>query len=203
MKIFCVGRNYTEHAKELNNEVPDAPVIFMKPATALLKDNKPFYFPDFTKDLHYETEIVLRIGKNGKNIEEKFATKYIDAVTVGIDFTARDLQSKQKAKGLPWEISKAFDQSAVVGKWIPVTEIKKLNHINFCMYQNKTLKQKGNTKDLIFPMEKVISYISSFFTLQKGDLLFTGTPVGVGQVNIGDKIEAFIENDSLLEFEIK
>jgi len=203
MKIFCVGRNYTEHAKELNNEVPDAPVIFMKPATALLKDNKPFYFPDFTKDLHYETEIVLRIGKNGKNIEEKFATKYIDAVTVGIDFTARDLQSKQKAKGLPWEISKAFDHSAVVGKWIPVTEIKKLNHINFCMYQNKTLKQKGNTKDLIFPIEKVISYISSFFTLQKGDLLFTGTPVGVGQVNIGDKIEAFIENDSLLEFEIK
>ena len=203
MKIFCVGRNYAEHAKELNNEVPDAPVIFMKPNTALLQDNKPFYFPDFTKDLHYETEIVLRISKNGKNIEEKFASKYIDAVTVGIDFTARDLQSKQKAKGLPWEISKAFDHSAVIGKWIPVSEIKNRNAIRFCMYQNKTLKQDGNTKDLIFPFEKIIGYISKFFTLQKGDLLFTGTPFGVGQVNIGDKIEAFIGNDSLLEFEVK
>ena len=203
MKIFCIGRNYAEHAKELNNEVPDAPVIFMKPQTALLQNNRPFYFPDFTKDLHYETEIVLKIGKNGKNVPTQFAGAYIDAVTVGIDFTARDLQSKQKAKGLPWEISKAFDHSAVIGKWIPRVEIKKLDNINFCMYQNRELKQKGNTKDLIFPMEKVIAYISGFFTLQKGDLLFTGTPFGVGQVQIGDKIEAFIENDSLLEFEIK
>lgn len=203
MKIFCIGRNYAEHAKELNNEVPDAPVIFMKPQTALLQNNKPFYFPDFTKDLHYETEIVLKIGKNGKNVPEKFAGVYIDSVTVGIDFTARDLQAKQKAKGLPWEISKAFDYSAVIGKWMPVKEFKDLKNIHFCMYQNKVMKQNGNTKDLIFPFEKVISYISQFFTLQKGDLLFTGTPFGVGQVNIGDKIEAFIENDSLLEFEIK
>ncbi len=203
MKIFCIGRNYAEHAKELNNEVPDAPVIFMKPQTALLQNNKPFYFPDFTKDLHYETEIVLKIGKNGKNVPEKFAGVYIDSVTVGIDFTARDLQSKQKAKGLPWEISKAFDHSAVIGKWMPIKEFKDLKNIRFCMYQNKVMKQNGNTKDLIFPFEKVISYISQFFTLQKGDLLFTGTPVGVGQVQIGDKIEAFIENDSLLEFEIK
>ncbi len=203
MKIFCIGRNYAEHAKELNNEVPDAPVIFMKPQTALLQNNKPFYFPDFTKDLHYETEIVLKIGKNGKNISDKFAINYIDSITVGIDFTARDLQNQQKAKGLPWEISKAFDHSAVIGKWMPLTDFKKLNNIYFCMYQNKVMKQNGNTKDLIFPFEKVISYISKFFTLQKGDLLFTGTPFGVGQVQIGDKIEAFVENDSLLEFEIK
>jgi len=203
MKIICVGRNYTEHAKELNNEVPESPVIFLKPDTAKLKDNKPFFYPDFTKDLHYETEIVLKIGKHGKNIQEQFAPKYIDEITVGIDFTARDLQSEQKKKGLPWEIAKSFDQSAVIGKWMPVTAFKDLNNIYFCLYLNKQLKQKGNTKDMLFSFEKIISYSSRFFTLLKGDLIFTGTPSGVGPVKIGDKLEAFIEDDSLLEFNVR
>lgn len=203
MKIICVGRNYTEHAKELNNEVPESPVIFLKPDTAKLKDNKPFFYPDFTKDLHYETEIVLKIGKHGKNIQEQFALKYIDEITVGIDFTARDLQSEQKKKGLPWEIAKSFDQSAVIGKWMPVTAFKDLNNIYFCLYLNKQLRQKGNTKDMLFSFEKIISYSSRFFTLLKGDLIFTGTPSGVGPVKIGDKLEAFIEDDSLLEFNVR
>lgn len=203
MKIICVGRNYTEHAKELNNEVPENPVIFMKPDTAKLKDNKPFFYPDFTKELHYETEIVLKIGKHGKNIQEQFAHRYIDEITVGIDFTARDLQSEQKKKGLPWEIAKSFDQSAVIGKWMPVTAFKDLNNIYFCLYLNKQLKQKGNTKDMLFSFEKIISYTSRFFTLLKGDLIFTGTPSGVGPVKIGDKLEAFIEDDSLLEFNVR
>lgn len=203
MKIICVGRNYVAHVQELNNEVPDNPVIFLKPDTAKLTDNKPFFYPDFTKELHYETEVVLKIAKHGKNIQEKFALKYIDSLTVGIDFTARDLQNEQKKKGLPWEIAKSFDQSAAIGKWMPVTEFKNLKNIDFCMYQNRELKQRGNTKNMIFPFEKIISYVSQFFTLLKGDLIFTGTPVGVGEVKIGDKIEAFLENDSLLEFNVK
>src|SRR5437868_3586387 len=144
MKIFCVGRNYAEHAAEMKSEVPDKPVIFMKPVTAELKNNKPFFYPDFTRDLHYETEVVLKVKKNGKNILEKFALDYISEITVGIDFTARDLQSEQKKKGLPWEIAKSFDGSAVVGKWLTVSAMKNLRDINFCMYQNKQLKQKGN-----------------------------------------------------------
>lgn len=203
MTIFCVGRNYAEHAREMNHALPDKPVVFLKPGTALLQNNKPFYYPDFTKELHYETEIVLKISKNGKHIEEKFAHNYFNEVTVGIDFTARDLQSEQKKKGLPWEISKAFDQSAVVGKFMPLSEIKDIHDLYFCLYKNKELVQKGNTKDVIFTFEKMISYVSQFFTLHKGDLFFTGTPVGVGEVKIGDKLEAFIENDTLLEFEIK
>ncbi len=203
MKIICVGRNYVAHAKELNNEVPTAPVVFMKPSTALLKDNQPFYLPAFTKDMHYETEIVLRIGKNGKHIQQEFANAYIKDITVGIDFTARDLQQHQKEKGLPWEIAKAFDGSAVIGTFIPLSQVKDLKNINFCMYLNKKLMQNGNTGNVLFSFDKIISYVSQFFTLQQGDLIFTGTPEGVGQVHVGDKIEAFIENDSLLEFEIK
>ncbi len=203
MKIICIGRNYVAHAQELNNEVPEDPIIFMKPDTAKITDNKPFFYPDFTKDLHYETEVVMRIAKHGKNIQEKFALKYIDSLTVGIDFTARDLQNNQKKKGLPWEIAKSFDQSAAIGKWMPVTAFKDLKNIDFCMYLNRELKQRGNTKNMIFSFEKIISYASQFFTLLKGDLIFTGTPVGVGPVKIGDKLEAFLENDSLLEFDVK
>jgi 2-keto-4-pentenoate hydratase/2-oxohepta-3-ene-1,7-dioic acid hydratase in catechol pathway len=203
MKIICVGRNYADHAKELKNEVPSEPVIFMKPKNALLQNNHPFYYPEFTDNLHYECELVLRICKNGKHIQEKFADKYYDQLGVGIDFTARDLQDKQKQKGLPWEIAKAFDNSAVVGQFIPITPELDKKDINFCLYKNKQIVQQGNTKDLLFTFDFLIAYISKFFTLNIGDLVYTGTPAGVGPVEIGDKLEAFIENDSLLEFEIK
>lgn len=203
MKIFCVGRNYTAHAEELRNEVPAEPVIFMKPKTALLYNNQPFFYPGFTKDLQYECELVLQICKNGKHIKEKFADRYYDKITVGIDFTARDLQTRQKEKGLPWEIAKAFDNSAVVGKMIDLTPDIDRKDINFCLYKNRELMQQGNTGSLLFPFDQLIAYISTFFTLNIGDLVFTGTPAGVGPVQIGDKLEAFIEDDSLLEFDVK
>lgn len=203
MKIICVGRNYADHAKELKNEVPTEPVIFMKPKNALLQNNHPFYYPEFTDNLHYECELVLRICKNGKHIQEKFADKYYDQIGIGIDFTARDLQDKQKQKGLPWEIAKAFDNSAVVGQFIPITPELDKKDINFCLYKNKEIVQHGNTKDLLFSFDFLVAYISKFFTLNIGDLVFTGTPAGVGPVEIGDTLEAFIENDSLLEFMVK
>jgi len=203
MKIICVGRNYADHARELNNELPTEPVLFMKPKNALLQNNHPFYYPDFTDNLHYECELVLRICKNGKHIQEKFADKYYDAISVGIDFTARDLQDKQKSKGLPWEIAKSFDNSAVVGKFMPIASQPDIKDINFCLYKNKEIVQQGNTRDLIFSFDFLVSYISRFFTLNIGDLIFTGTPAGVGPVEIGDTLEAFIENDSLLEFMVK
>ena len=203
MKIICVGRNYADHAKELKNEVPTEPVIFMKPKNALLQNNHPFYYPEFTDNLHYECELVLRICKNGKHIQEKFADKYYDQIGIGIDFTARDLQDKQKQKGLPWEIAKSFDNSAVVGQFIPITPELDKKDINFCLYKNKELVQQGHTKDLLFSFDFLVAYISKFFTLNIGDLIFTGTPAGVGPVEIGDTLEAFIENDSLLEFMVK
>lgn len=203
MKIICCGRNYAEHAKEMKHDIPDKPVIFMKPDTALKRKNIPFFFPDFSNEVHYETELVLRICKNGKNIEEKFAGKYYDQITVGIDFTARELQSEAKKKGWPWEISKAFDNSACVGDFLPVSKFPDLYNINFCMYKNRELAQKGNSKDVLFSFEKVISYASQFFLLLEGDLIFTGTPEGVGPVAKGDHIECFIEDDSLLEFDVK
>ncbi len=203
MKIICCGRNYAEHAKEMHHAVEDNPVIFMKPDTALKRKNLPFFLPAFSAEVHYETEIVLRICKHGKSIEEKFAHKYFDQLTVGIDFTARDLQSEMKKKGLPWEIAKAFDNSACVGDFLPAEKIPDLDNINFCMYKNRQVAQKGNTKDMIFSFAKIISYASQFFTLLEGDLIFTGTPVGVGPVAINDHIECFIEDDSLLEFDVK
>jgi acylpyruvate hydrolase len=199
MKFICIGRNYMEHAKELKNELPDKPIVFLKPATALLKDNKPFYLPDWSNDLHYETEIVLKVCKQGKYVEEKFAHKYYDEVTVGIDFTARDLQAQQKVKGLPWEIAKAFDHSAVIGEF----RKPKYKNINFSMNLNGVEKQKGNTGDVIFSFEKIISYASQFFTLQQGDLIFTGTPAGVGPVKQGDRLEGFLEGEKVFDFEIK
>lgn len=203
MKIFCVGRNYAEHAKELKNEVPAAPVIFMKPQTALLTDNQDFYYPNFTKDLHYECEIVLRICKNGRSVSEKFARSYYNAVTVGIDFTARDLQQHQKEKGLPWEIAKAFDNSAVIGQWKNITEEEKNHPLLFSLKKNNEVVQEGNTENLLFSFEKVIAYVSQFFTLNMGDLIFTGTPQGVGPVAIGDQLSASLFDDQLMNVAIK
>jgi 2-keto-4-pentenoate hydratase/2-oxohepta-3-ene-1,7-dioic acid hydratase in catechol pathway len=203
MKIFCVGRNYSEHAAELKNEIPDAPVIFMKPHTSLLTDNKPFYYPNFTNDLHYECEIVLRICKNGKAVLPKFASSYYDAVTVGIDFTARDLQDKQKQKGLPWEIAKAFDNSAVLGKWKSIDSLDIKSPLQFSLKKNEQKVQEGNTSDLLFSFDHIISYVSQFFSLNMGDLIYTGTPKGVGPVAIGDRLLASLFDEELLNFEIK
>ena len=204
MRIFAIGRNYVEHIEELNNERPDEPVIFTKPDTALISSNAPFYHPDFSKDIHHEVELVLRISKEGKNIDEKFAEKYYDAIGVGIDFTARDLQQKAKEKGLPWDLAKGFNGSAPISdKFIPVNEFKNLKDINFKLEVNGDLKQKGNTSLMLFNFDYIISYLSKFFTLRTGDLIFTGTPKGVGQVNVGDVLSAYIENEKLLEFEVK
>jgi 2-keto-4-pentenoate hydratase/2-oxohepta-3-ene-1,7-dioic acid hydratase in catechol pathway len=204
MRIFAVGRNYAEHIKELNNERPDEPVIFTKPDTAILKNGNPFYYPDFSKDIHHEVELVLRVCKEGKNIQEKFATKYFDSIGIGIDFTARDLQQKAKEKGLPWDIAKGFNGSAPLSeKFIPVAEFKNLKDINFSLTINGGVRQQGNTSLMIFSFEYVISYLSRFFTLRTGDLIFTGTPKGVGPVQPGDTLSAFIENEKLLEFEVK
>ncbi len=203
MKIFCIGRNYKEHASELKNEIPEDPVVFMKPQTALLKDNKPFYLPSFSSEIHYETELVFRVCKNGKSISEKFALNYIDAVTVGIDFTARDIQAHCKQKGLPWEIAKAFDHSAVIGIWNVLDKYTDIHNLHFSMQKNGSMVQQGCSKDMIFPIEKIISYISVYFTLQQGDLIYTGTPAGVASVKIGDLLEASIDDEALLKFEIK
>ena len=202
MKIFCVGRNYSEHVKELNNDIPEAPVIFMKPPTALLRGSD-FYLPGFSNDMHYECELVYRVCKNGKHIEEKFASKYIDAIAVGIDFTARDVQSEQKKKGLPWEIAKAFDNSAVVGDFVATSALKNLSSIQFNLKKNGDVVQIGNSSEMIFGIEKIISYLSEFFTLQQGDLIFTGTPAGVGAVKIGDVLEGFLESEKKFEITIK
>lgn len=203
MKIICIGRNYAEHAKEMNSPVPTEPVFFLKPDTALIKDNQPFYYPDFSKDIHHEMEIVLKISRPGKHIAEEFAHKYFEEIGIGIDFTARDLQAKCKEKGLPWEKAKAFDGSAPVGNFISKKEFKDLNNISFHLDISGKQVQKGNTSDLIFSFDKVISYISSFITLKTGDLIFTGTPEGVGPVKIGDKLSCYIEEKKMLEFEVK
>jgi 2-keto-4-pentenoate hydratase/2-oxohepta-3-ene-1,7-dioic acid hydratase in catechol pathway len=203
MKIFCVGRNYSDHAKELKNDIPDEPVIFMKPKSALLQPHTPFYYPEFTNELHYECELVLRIAKNGKYIQDKFASKYYDAVTTGIDFTARDIQNELKEKGLPWEKAKSWDNSAVIGKWTPLANIKDKNNINFSLQKNKEVVQKGNSQDMIFDFDYIVSYISNFFSINIGDLIFTGTPAGVGEIVVGDEIEAFLEDQSMLTLDVK
>jgi 2-keto-4-pentenoate hydratase/2-oxohepta-3-ene-1,7-dioic acid hydratase in catechol pathway len=204
MRIFAVGRNYVEHIEELNNQRPDEPVIFTKPDTAILKNNATFYYPDFSKDIHHEVEIVLKISKDGKNIEEKFAHKYYDSIGVGVDFTARDIQAKLKEKALPWDIAKGFDGSAPIGlKFIPVSEINDVKNINFHLEVDGTTKQKGNTSLMLFPFDVIIAYLSKFFTLRMGDLIFTGTPKGVGPVSKGNRLTAYIENEKLLDFEVK
>lgn len=202
MKIICIGRNYADHAKELKNDVPTEPVIFMKPKSALLLPDKPLYYPEFTDDLHYECEVVVRINKNGKFIQERFAHKYYADFTVGIDFTARDIQNDLKKKGLPWEIAKAFDGSAVVGTFLPITNGYNLNDLNFSLNLNEITVQKGNTKDMLFSVDRIIAYVSKYFTLNIGDLIFTGTPAGVGPVMVNDQLEAFVEGQKLLEMHI-
>lgn len=201
MKIICIGRNYADHAKELNNAVPEKPVWFMKPDTALLKDNAPFYLPDFTKDLHYECEVVLRVCKAGKHIGEAFAHSYYDQVTLGIDFTARDVQDEKKKKGLPWEEAKAFDGSAVIGRWLSASE--HAFPFTFSLDKNGQTVQQGNTADMIFSPAKVIAYVSQYVTLKVGDLIYTGTPAGVGPVAIGDRLCGKLGTETLFDFEIK
>lgn len=203
MKIICIGRNYAGHARELNHEIPSDPVIFMKPKSALLIPEKPLYYPEFTDELHYECELVIKISKNGKYIQERFAGKYYNEVSVGIDFTARDLQQKLKEKSLPWEISKAFDNSAAVGKFIPLNERLGLSDLHFSLKLNENTVQEGNSRDMIFSVNKIIEYASRFFTLNIGDLIFTGTPEGVGPVNVYDKMEGFIGAEKLLEVNIR
>ena len=203
MKIFAIGRNYAAHIKELNNERPDEPVIFTKPDTSLLKNNAPFYYPDFSKDIHYEVELILKISKEGKNIQEKFAPGYYDQIGIGIDFTARDLQQKAKEKGLPWAIAKGFNGSAPISEFKPISEFSNLHNINFSLEVDSEKKQLGNTSLMLFNFDYIVSYLSKFFTLKKGDLIFTGTPAGVGPIQIGQKLAAYIENQKLLECEIK
>ena len=200
MKIICIGRNYAEHAKELNNAVSASPVVFLKPKSSLLQGTT-FYYPEFTKDLHYECEVVVKICKNGKHIKEKFAKNYYQQITVGIDFTARDLQQQQKEKGLPWEIAKAFDGSAVVGKFIDIPA--DVQAFNFSLHKNNLLVQEGHTKDMLFTIDHIIAYVSQFFSLHTGDLIFTGTPAGVGPVAIGDQLKGAIEQEPLFEMQIK
>lgn len=203
MKIICVGRNYVDHARELNHPVPETPVFFLKSDTSLLKKNKPFYYPGFTKELHYEVEIVVRINREGKLISEKSAHMYYDEIAIGFDFTARDLQNHCKKNGLPWSIAKAFDNSAPISGFVALSDYKGIQNINFRLLKNRQLVQKANTSEMIFTVDKLISYISGFITLRTGDLLFTGTPAGVGPVKTGDYLEAFIEDTRLLHCRIK
>ncbi len=198
MKIFCIGRNYANHAKELNNPIPKQPLVFCKPHSAVLKNGKPLFHPEFTQEIHHELEIVLRICRNGKHIEEKFAHKYYDHISVGIDYTARDIQRQLKAKGHPWEIAKGFDGAAPIGEFIPLTEIEDVNNIDFRLEKNGEIVQQGNTKDLLFTFDKLIAHLSKYFILHMGDYIYTGTPEGVAPVKIGDKLEGFIGEKKLL-----
>ncbi len=203
MKIIAIGRNYAEHAKELNNPIPTVPVIFMKPDTALLKDNKPFYHPEFSQDIHHEIELVLKVCKEGKHISEKFAANYYDEIGLGVDFTARDIQSRHKEKGLPWELAKAFDGSAPISSFMPKSDFKDLYNIDFHLDINGETKQSGNTNMLLFSFESIIAFVSQYITIKKGDLIFTGTPAGVGKVNVGDHLEGYIGDNKLLDFFVK
>jgi 2-keto-4-pentenoate hydratase/2-oxohepta-3-ene-1,7-dioic acid hydratase in catechol pathway len=203
MKIICIGRNYADHAKEMSSELPTEPIIFMKPDTALVKEGTDIYLPDFSSEIHFECELVVKINKAGKFIQKEFAKNYYSEITLGLDLTARDLQSKCKEKGLPWEIAKSFDNSAPISsKWIQVNDINLID-LNFKFFQNGELKQNGHTKDMIFSIDEIISYVSKFITLKTGDLIYTGTPAGVGALKIGDKLEASINGNKLFEFSVK
>lgn len=202
MKIICIGRNYSEHAKELGNEIPDNPVIFIKPDTAVLKKGSDFYIPEFSDDVHYEVEVVLKISKGGKYIQQEHAEKHFDEIGLGIDFTARDLQSSLKAKGLPWELSKGFDGSAVVSEFINKKDFQ-LNKLNFSLLKNKQMVQEGNTSQMIFSPDKIIAFVSQYFTLRVGDLIFTGTPKGVGKISENDILEGILEGKKIFEVRIQ
>jgi 2-keto-4-pentenoate hydratase/2-oxohepta-3-ene-1,7-dioic acid hydratase in catechol pathway len=203
MKIICIGRNYLAHVKELDNALPTEPMFFMKPETALLSAGEAFPYPDFSKEIHYETELVLRVCKTGKVIDEKSASGYYDAITVGIDFTARDLQSKCKAKGHPWEIAKAFDYSAPIGEFKKINELKHPEDISFGMKLNGEWVQQGHSRDMIFNFDRIVSHVSRFVTLNEGDFIFTGTPQGVGEVHVGDVLELFLEREEVLKIGVK
>jgi acylpyruvate hydrolase len=203
MKIICIGRNYVAHAHELQNEIPTEPVVFIKPQTALLLSGRTFYYPEFTNDLHYEGELVLRICKNGKHVQPEFAPDYYDAIAFGIDFTARDIQDRLKSKGLPWELSKGFDHSAVVGSFIPKTELSAAGDIKFETTLNDQIVQQGHTALMLFSFTDIICFVSKYFMLQMGDIIFTGTPAGVGPVKRGDKLEGQIEGKPSLLCPIK
>ena len=203
MKIIAIGRNYIDHAKEFNNPLPKEPIFFMMPETALLRKNQPFFYPDFSTDIHYEVEVVIKLNRLGKNIANEFAHRYYSEIGLGIDFTARDLQKNCKEKGLPWEMAKSFDGAAPISNFLPLEKIGDINNINFRLELNENIVQKGNTKDMIFPVDQLIAYVSKFTTLKIGDLLFTGTPAGVGPVKIGDRLTAYVEDEKMLDFVIK
>jgi len=203
MKIFCIGRNYADHAKEMGNDVPLEPIIFMKPKSALVQNFTPFYYPEFTNELHYECELVVRISKNGKYIQDKHASNYYNGVSVGIDFTARDIQTQLREKGLPWEKAKSFDNSAAVGKFIDITPALNKKNINFSLAKNKEIVQSGNSGSMIFSIDQIVANISNYFSLNIGDLIFTGTPAGVGECMVGDLLEGYFEKDCILSLEIK
>jgi 2-keto-4-pentenoate hydratase/2-oxohepta-3-ene-1,7-dioic acid hydratase in catechol pathway len=203
MKIIAVGMNYREHVKELNNEIPTEPVLFMKPDSALLKNNKPFYLPNFSSEVHYELELIVKIERLGKNIAEKFAHRYYSSIGLGVDFTARDLQRKLRPLGNPWEICKAFDGSAVVSRFVPLAEFENISNLNFFLEIDGNKVQKGNTADMIFSVDQIIAYASKFFTLKIGDIIFTGTPFGVGKVSINNRLTAYLEDKKLLDFYVK
>lgn len=203
MKVICVGRNYVKHIEELKNQKPDEPVIFLKPDSSILPTNQPFFIPPFSNDVHFETELVFRIDKVGKHISKKFASKYYSTFTLGIDFTARDLQQKLKEKSLPWELSKGFDGSCFVSnQWLNVSDFN-LNNIHFSLLQNENRVQNGNSSEMIYSIDEIIAYVSQFFTLKIGDLIFTGTPAGVGPVHIDDELKGFVENENLFNLKIK
>lgn len=203
MKIVCIGMNYMDHIREMNNPVPEVPVFFFKPDSSIIKNNKPFFYPDFTKDLQYELEVVLKINRLGRSISEKFAHRYFDEIGLGVDFTARDLQRQCKDKGLPWEIAKAFDGSAPISEFVSKEKFADLKNIKFRLEKNDEVVQRGSTSDLIFDFDRIISYVSKFVTLRTGDLIFTGTPVGVGPVKIGDRLKGYLEDELMLDFNIK
>ena len=203
MKIICVGRNYTDHIKELENNKPKDPVLFLKPDSSIILNNKPFFIPDFSQNIHYELELIIKISRLGKHIQEKFSHKYYDFIGLGIDFTARDLQTDLKSKGLPWEKSKAFDGSCFISKWINKSEFNDVNNLNFNLNKNGKTVQKTNSKLMLWKIDELISYISTFFTLKIGDVIFTGTPAGVGKVSIGDNLEGFIEDNKIFNLNIK
>ncbi len=203
MKIICIGLNYKDHAVEMGRDFPAEPVVFLKPDSSVLKNNKPFFIPDFSGNIHYELEIVLRISKLGRSISEKFAHRYYDHLTLGVDLTARDMQTKFSAEGMPWDLSKSFDGSAPVGSFIPVSEAGDVDNISFRLEKNGETVQEGNSSQLIFNFDKIISYVSGFFTLKTGDLIFTGTPSGVGPVNRNDRLTGYIAGKKLIDFLIK
>lgn len=203
MKLICIGRNYTKHIEELQNERPTEPVVFIKPDTAILLKKQPFFIPDFSEDVHHEVEVLVKINRVGKHIDKKFAYKYYNEIGLGIDFTARDLQQKLKEKGLPWEKAKSFDGAAVIGEWMDKSEISDINNLNFSLQKNETTVQTGNTSHMLYKIDEIIEYVSKYFTLKIGDVIFTGTPAGVGKVVANDELKGYIEDKEMFSIKVK